>query len=288
MKNKYRLSSGAFKREEEEDRVDVDKIFFLSVEGNVTEPAYFKGISDYRESLGMNARVDVEVLRRGSKDTKSAPSQVIELLEECVYLCRLGRENFIQEDIPKGFVEKYGVEFIETYLDNPEKLPRRQRNAFQTDLMKIGYNINYRRYFNTYNRELDEFCVLIDKYEKSHSEVNMLDCIRYCREKGYKCYIVNPCFEFWLLLHLSDVEEEYKDKLEMIKENPIISSKHTFVSKEVLKKASYGKGMIDFERNYLPNVELAIQRAKKMESGEEELVDNIGCNLWKLLEEMKK
>ena len=32
----------------------------------------------------------------------------------------------------------------------------------------------------------------------------------------------------------------------------------------------------------------AIEQAKKYASNEEELVDNIGCNLWKLMEELKK
>ena len=37
MKNRYRLSSNAFEREDEEDKVEPQKIFFLSVEGNDTE-----------------------------------------------------------------------------------------------------------------------------------------------------------------------------------------------------------------------------------------------------------
>lgn len=37
MKSKYRLSSNAFKREDEEEKIKPQKIFFLSVEGNDTE-----------------------------------------------------------------------------------------------------------------------------------------------------------------------------------------------------------------------------------------------------------
>ena len=287
MKNKYRLSSGIFEREKEEEKVDIEKIFFLSVEGNATEKEYFNGISEHRAELGMNAKIDVEVLRRSSRDTGSAPKQVVELLEEYISLRELGREHLIEE-IPEEFVNAYGIDFIRKYLDNPEDIPKKKRYSFVTDLMKLGYNINYRKYLSKYNSKLDEFCILIDRDKDAHSKVNMMECIKYCKKRGFKCFIANPCFEFWLLLHLSDVEKEYGDKLDLIKENPKVSLNHTFVSKEVSEKACHGKSGIHFVKNYMPFVDKAIQRAKRMPADETELVDMIGCNIWKLLEEMKK
>lgn len=44
---------------------------------------------------------------------------------------------------------------------------------------------------------------------------------------------------------------------------------------------------IDFKKNYMPFVDTAIQRAKEYESSEEELVNHIECNIWKLLESMR-
>lgn len=37
----------------------------------------------------------------------------------------------------------------------------------------------------------------------------------------------------------------------------------------------------------LPNIDKAVEQAKIFASDEEDLVDNIGCNLWKLMEELK-
>ena len=37
MNNKYRLSASVFEREKEEEKVMPKKVYFLSVEGNVTE-----------------------------------------------------------------------------------------------------------------------------------------------------------------------------------------------------------------------------------------------------------
>ena len=93
MKNKYRLSSDAFEREAEEEKIQPQKIFFLSVEGNATEKEYLEGISAYRAQLGIHAIVDVQVLGRKRKDTNSAPQQVIELLEEYLQLRESGKES---------------------------------------------------------------------------------------------------------------------------------------------------------------------------------------------------
>lgn len=286
MKNKYRLSSTVFEREEEKDKVEPQKIFFLSVEGNATEKEYFEGVSANRRQLGIHAIVDVEVLNRSSKDTGSAPSQVLELLEEYLRLRKNGSESLIK-DIPTEFVEKYGIEFIQDFLAGAANVPRKKRNAFVTDLLKIGYDINYRKYLQNYRSDLDEFGILIDRDMHTHSEANILECIQYCQEKGYACYIANPCFEFWLLLHLSDVKSEYADRLDMIKENKKVSDSHTFVSKEVSNKAHHGKSGINFKKNYMPHVDDAISRAKKFTSDEVKLIEEIGCNIWKLLESMK-
>ena len=37
----------------------------------------------------------------------------------------------------------------------------------------------------------------------------------------------------------------------------------------------------------MPYIDIAIARAKEFASNEDELVDNIGCNVWKLVEAMK-
>ncbi len=236
--------------------------------------------------IGINAKVDVEVLRRGKKDTNSAPQQVIELLEEYVRLREQNEDDILQE-VSEQFKEQFSMDFIKQFLETPDKLPKKQRNLFATELKKIGYDINYRKYLKKYNNERDEFAVLIDRDMQTHSESNMSECIKYCRDNGYKCYIANPCFEFWLLMHLADIEAEFGDQLDKIKENKKVSEQHTFVSREVSNRAHHGKSGINFARRYLPYMDKAVIQAKKFPDDEYELVDSIGCNLWRLIEELK-
>ena len=286
MYNRYRLTSTVYDREDEAQKIIPEKRVFLSVEGNLTEKEYFDGLSKNRVKIGINAKVDVEVLRRGKKDTNSAPQQVIELLEEYVRLREQNEDDILQE-VSEQFKERFSLDFIKQFLENPDKLPKKKRNLFAIELKKIGYDINYRKYLKKYNNERDEFAVLIDRDMQTHSESIMSECIKYCRDNGYKCYIANPCFEFWLLMHLADIEAEFGDQLDKIKENKKVSEQHTFVSKEASDRAHHGKSGINFAEKYLPYIDKAVIQAKKFSSDENELVDNIGCNLWKLIEELK-
>ncbi len=287
MVNRYRLTSTVYDREDESQKILPEKRIFLSVEGNATEKEYFDGVSKNREKIGINAKVDVEVLRRGKRDTNSAPQQVLELLEEYIRL-REQNEDDILKEISEQFKEQYSIEFIKQYLEEPNQIPKKQRNLFTAELKKIGYDINYRKYLRKYNQELDEFAVLIDRDIQTHSEDNMIDFIEHCKNKGYKCYIANPCFEFWLLMHLADIDEEFGEHLEDIKQNPKVSDQHTFVSKAVSERGHHGKSGIKFATQYMPKINQAIDQAKKYASNEDQLISNIGCNLWKLMEELKK
>ena len=97
MNNQYRLSFEAFDRETETERVQPYKIFFLSVEGNKSEVEYFTELSKYRETLGISAGIDVEVLRRDATDTNSDPQKVIELLEEYLRVKSLGMDKILEK-----------------------------------------------------------------------------------------------------------------------------------------------------------------------------------------------
>ena len=285
MVNKYRLSSKSYDRETPNEQITPRKIYFISVEGVATEVEYLQGLSDYRTELGINALVNIEVLRRKTKDGYSAPEQVIELLEEYLSLREAG--NNIFSDIPDEIKNNFSPDFIQLYIETPESISPKERNRFELALRKTGYDLAYRKYLSKYTSNFDEFCILIDRDAGSHSSEDMNFILQYCKEKKYRCFITNPCFEFWLLLHFSDVYEEYSDQLDLIRENKKVSNAHTFVSNELSAKAHHGKKGIAFKEKYLPHIEEAIIRASKFASDNEALITDIGCNIWILIKEMQ-
>ncbi|MBQ8666880.1 MAG: RloB domain-containing protein [Lachnospiraceae bacterium] len=285
MANKYRLASNAYDRELPNEQIEPKKIYYISVEGTATEVEYLKGVSEFREELGINALINIEVLSRHKKDGHSAPKQVIELLEEYLDLREAGSDIF--PDIPDEIKDEFSPDFIRRYLESPKSVNLMEKEHFELALKRIGYDLSYRKYLIMHNTKSDEFCILIDRDAGSHTVEDMRFIVDYCKTRKYRCFITNPCFEFWLLLHFSDVHEEYSDCLDMISKNEKISSTHTFVSKELSLKAHHGKSGLAFKEKYLPNIEQAIMRASKFASDNESLISEIGCNIWKLIREMQ-
>ena len=93
MSLSYRLGSSSLFVRTHEDSVELKRVVFLSTEGTKTEVRYFNFIEKYREQLGIDAIVHIEVLRR--YDTNSDPEKVLELLEEYIQF----RENSLFDKI---------------------------------------------------------------------------------------------------------------------------------------------------------------------------------------------
>ena len=98
-----------------------------------------------------------------------------------------------------------------------------ERKQFSGDLLKIGIDIEYRRYLQSFRQDMDYFAVVLDRDCGSHSKQLMQECLDECNQHNYGCFVTNPCFEFWLLLHLCDVKSEFSpEELESLYSNPTI------------------------------------------------------------------
>lgn len=262
-------------------KVPPKRIVFLSTEGSVTEKNYFRFLHKYREHLGINAVVHIETLSRNG-DTRSDLESVLGLLEE--YL-ELRVEGILPEDVQsvlKSAGEShYSLEQIEQYLDG--KLAGTDCVKLEQALKLAGIDIDYQKFLTQYLGEglNDVFCVVIDRDSGSHSEEQLRTLQENCKDKGCCCFLQNPCFEFWLLLHVCDVSTEYKDKLDDILKNGRLSNQHTYVSRELSRHARHTKEITEgkFKERYLPNIDTAIAHAKDFEQSEEGLLTKIGTNL---------
>lgn len=89
----------------------------------------------------------------------------------------------------------------------------------------------------------------------------------------------------WQLLHVSDVASEYSESLEDILRNKLDEKKNSFVSNLLYEKTGQRKAIQTktFEKFYLPNIDLAIERAKGF-APSDQLLEKIGSNLWELIE----
>ena len=210
----YRLGGrGVFERPNE-NSLKPKRIVFLSVEGTKTEVSYFRYVEKFREKLGIEAIVHIEVLRKN--DTKSDPVNVLELLEEYI---QFRESDTFKTELSKLELKNYDQDFIKAYLEDPDHINKRKRNKFEAVLRQERIDLLYLDFLSRYRGKDDAFGIVIDRDCGSHSVDQMDEIIKKCHEKHYYCFITNPCLEFWQLLHVSDVAEKYKDQLDAILTN---------------------------------------------------------------------
>lgn len=135
------------------------------------------------------------------------------------------------------------------------------------------------------NTEEDYFAIIVDRDRGCHSEQGLRNVLNHCKKNGYKFYLTNPCFEFWLLMHVCCIREQYEN-LDLFLKNEKISSKHTYTSKELSNIMSHSKTISSrvFDDKYFPNIPKAVMQAKTFAKSPEELFTNIGSNLYNLME----
>ena len=278
--SKYRLRSSAFTRPDEEVSIPPKRVVFLSVEGSNTEIDYFRHLNSRLD----NSLIHIELLRHRCSDGYSDPEQVIELLNEYIHV-RQG--ELIPEDSMKSLVEKHSMDILQQYLKNSQEVTAEQRKNIREDLLIAGIDLDYRRYLQQYTNDNDVFAIVIDRDGGSHSRELMEKCVQMCRANNYDCYISNPCFEFWLLLHLCDVAQEYtEEELEEFRCNAKVSNKHTKTSREVNRRAHHSKHISPnkFDSYYGPNIQTAIIRAQSFANDTPELFDHLGTSVPKLFD----
>lgn len=285
-RSKTRLHSET-KRFDDTDKIDPYRIVFLSVEGNVTEGDYFNCVKAFRSQLGIKSIVQVEVLTRATNDTDSSPDAVLELMEEYLTL-RHAPEKFLSRLYKKitrnEMQKKYPEDFVRSYFYNAESLNPADVEEFELFCRRIKICVDYDRYlYNIRNGSEDSddvFGIVIDRDWSTHTISAMEEIIKASEEEGIRCFVTTPCIEFWLLLHLVDVKEQYKHNMNCFRDNEkhnrktyterqlSLAKKHMLGISETqripLEEGQKFKNITkkDFETFYLPNIDTAIQRVE--------------------------
>lgn len=278
----HRLNAG--NRFERPETQSIKRVVFLSVEGEVTERRYFEFVRESRETLGIKSVVEIHVLRRG--DSSSSPEKVVELLEN--YLEVRNNNDFLAE-VDKLELKHYDKEFIHKYLEAPDTIDVKEKRQFEGFLKEDQLDLTYLLFLNKFkgsdNGENDVFGIVIDRDAGNHSPENMARIFDECDEKGYRCFLTNPRFEFWLLLHVADVKSEYPDELEKM-----LDFNDETVDKHLLEKTGGGKKIQrkTFDTYFLPNIDTAIERANGLCTSRNKLLDQLGSTLGELFELLRE
>jgi hypothetical protein len=136
------------------------------------------------------------------------------------------------------------------------------------------------------DKEIDEFCLVFDRdvYNTIDRDAKFNTLIEDCDDKQIFIVLTNPCFEFWLFMHVADINNY--DKAELLK-NIKVNRNKRFLEKELSEiNGGYNKSNLKFSV-FLKNIEKAIEQEKKVEQDVGKMKGKLGSNVGLLIKKMK-
>lgn len=138
--------------------------------------------------------------------------------------------------------------------------------------------------------EDDELWMVIDRDYKSWDDKQIGEVAQLCHQKpGFNLGLSNPAFEIWLLIHIKDIDKDYKeDDREAFWHNRKVSQEKTVLKKELSNIIPHGFNESNYDAEYLiKNVHVAIERARKMDQKPDDRWPNyLGTRVYLLTEKI--
>lgn len=270
--NSFRLQSDSLFLRKEEDNPEKPLSFVcLAVEGNVTESDYFTFIEKYKDDIGIKKGLHVKVLERDEDDHSSAPNEVLDLLQEYV---DMSDEEKVLSKVRSFVPEEYTDEYLKKYLRGEVEKDSRKEDL-DICLRMMGFSLEYYSFIKDYKSEYgDVFGIVIDRDHFSHTTSQLRQVYEECTTEGYKVFITNPCFEFWLLLHVKDIKNDDSFDMEKSLNNSHVTRKHTYTSQKLHEITNHGKHISEdkFVRFYKDSILTAIERCEGLEVNVSKLI----------------
>jgi len=132
----------------------------------------------------------------------------------------------------------------------------------------------------------DELWMIIDKDRWK----NIPEIIESCKSQGnFFVAVSNPCFEFWLLLHICKMSKLSQEQQDNIFLNPKVSNSKRYLDKLLgeLLEDGYNKKNPRTER-FIKTVTHAIEESKKLVIPNEDYPSQLGSYVYKVIEKIIK
>lgn len=137
-----------------------------------------------------------------------------------------------------------------------------------------------------FTNQHDTLWIVVDRESVDTRKKEILDAKKYCDEQGYFIAVTNPLFEFWLLLHVTDISKYNKDQL-LVNSWTSPSKKRRFIDKELSQILDNGfnkrKGKFNQDLVTLENIKFALQQEKMFCNTMPDILDNLGSNIGDLV-----
>lgn len=146
----------------------------------------------------------------------------------------------------------------------------------ELDKFKEKYNLD----------EDDELWLVCDVDHWTKKELALVS--KECKQKDYSLAISNPCFEFWLYLHLVSWEEITEKEKNLFLENPRLSQHKKYLDQKIANRMEgYTHSSQRIIYKIAENYKKAITEEKKIERNRNSrFPDTLGSDISNLLERL--
>lgn len=204
-----------------------------------------------------------------SKDAKS------------VYVISIAGEGKTEEQYFDGIYEMESNKLIRIErLEKSDEKDTKSHPKYVIDLLD-----ERKEQWKLHGVEPNELWMVVDRDKQNVSQKQLIEIINKCKREGYNLALSNPTFEFWLLLHLTTIDE-YDFETLMENPKPQAKSKKRYIEKELSQILNgYNKNKLQFN-DFAPGIKNAIARAKKLEIENENILNNLGTSVCLLVEKL--
>lgn len=139
-------------------------------------------------------------------------------------------------------------------------------------------------------KDSDEFWLIIDRddWESIHN-IDFDKLAKECEEEdNFFLAMSNPCFEIWLILHLTKLSFFEEKEVNAIFENKSISNKKNYIDKVLGDLQGRGYNKNPNPKIYLPLTNVAIKNAKEIDDENVPYPKQVGTHIYKLIEKLIK
>ncbi len=198
-----------------------------------------------------------------------------------VYVISIASEGKTEEQYFDGINKMISNDIVK--MDRLEKMESYNRDSHPNHIIKL---LDERmEYWEQYGIEPNELWMVVDRDIQNIGESQLKNIINQCQERGYNLAVSNPTFEFWLLLHLIDIDDYNKAELLENKKERTKSRKRYIDMRLSELLDGYRKKNIKF-KDFAQGINKAIEQAKKLPTDNSKLLSELGTSVCLLVEKL--
>lgn len=198
-----------------------------------------------------------------------------------VYIISIAGEGKTEEQYFDGLKEKFSNSAI--WIDRLEKADEAGTKSHPFYVLELLEERE--KYWLEFGVESNELWMVVDRDHQNVNIVQLEEIIKSCENKGYNLALSNPAFEFWLLLHITSIDNYDQVKL-LANPKPSAKSKKRYLENLLSElTGGYKKNKINFDK-FEGGIVDAINRAKQLPVDNKILMNKLGTTVYILVEKI--